>query len=120
MKVELRVCRDNYITKPGNLGNNAHYVYNKTVTWHSPYRLDRRILIGLHFYGSSNYELKWMPLKKPLDSKSASTELYKITAYFTNNRQPHSIRSHADVTVMFTTSRIVQTVVNIFTNSKVF
>jgi len=30
MKVELRVYRDNYITRPGNLGNNAHYVQNKT------------------------------------------------------------------------------------------
>jgi hypothetical protein len=59
---------------------------------------------------------------KPLDSNSTSMEIYNITAYFTNNRQPHSFRRHADVTVMFKTndSKSVQAVVHITLIPKCF
>jgi hypothetical protein len=59
---------------------------------------------------------------KPLDSNSTSMEKYNITAYFTNNHQPHSFRWHAEVTVMFKTneSKSVQAVVHITLTPKCF
>jgi hypothetical protein len=59
---------------------------------------------------------------KLFDSNSTSMEIYIITAYFTNNRQPNIFKRHADVTVMFKTndSKSVQAVVHITLIQKCF